>query len=80
MLHSLPSVSISKMLCYSDGLSESLMHGGKIYGSCLKDDFIDSICVKDFRDKVAMHIGQGDELMRTFSVKILKGGLLLRMA
>ena len=60
-INSLPSVSISKMLCYSDGLSESLMHGGKIYGSCLKDDFIDSICVKDFRDKVAMHIGQGDD-------------------
>lgn len=57
----LPSVPIAKMLCYSDGLSESLLRDGKLYASCLKEDFIDSICVKDFRDKVKERIGKGDD-------------------
>ncbi|MBP1680287.1 MAG: response regulator receiver domain protein [Proteobacteria bacterium] len=60
-VNTLPSVPIAKMLCYSDGLSESMISGGKFYASCLKEDFIDSICVKDFRDKVAMRIGKGDD-------------------
>lgn len=58
---SLPSVPIAKMLCYSDGLSESSTSDGKLYASYLKEDFIDSICVKDFRDKVSARIGKGDD-------------------
>jgi len=57
----LPSVPIAKMLCYSDGLSESSTDDGKLYASYLKEDFIDSICVKDFRDKVSARIGKGDD-------------------
>lgn len=57
----LPSVPIAKMLCYSDGLSESHTADGKLYASYLKEDFIDSICVKDFRDKVSARIGKGDD-------------------
>ena len=57
----LPSVPIAKMLCYSDGLSESHTADGKLYASYLKEDFIDSICVKDFRDKVNARIGKGDD-------------------
>lgn len=60
---SLPSVPIAKMLCYSDGLSESSTSDGKLYASYLKEDFIDSICVKDFRDKVSARIGKGDDDM-----------------
>ncbi|WP_263833943.1 ATP-binding SpoIIE family protein phosphatase [Sulfurospirillum oryzae] len=60
-VNTLPSIPISKMLCYTDGLSESLIANGKLYASCLKEDFSDSICVKDFRDKVAMRIGKGDD-------------------
>jgi len=60
-VNTLPSVSIAKMLCYSDGLSESVIRGGKLYASCLKEDFIDSICVKDFRDKVVERIGKGND-------------------
>ncbi|ATB70537.1 response regulator receiver domain protein [Sulfurospirillum diekertiae] len=58
---SLPSIPIAKMLCYSDGLSESSTSDGKLYASYLKEDFIDSICVKDFRDKVSARIGKGDD-------------------
>jgi len=58
---SLPSVPIAKMLCYSDGLSESSTSDGKLYAYYLKEDFIDSICVKDFRDKVSARIGKGDD-------------------
>ena len=57
----LPSSLISKMLCYSDGLSESVTNEGVLYATCLKEDFRDSICVKDFRDKVSMRIGKGDD-------------------
>jgi len=60
-VNTLPSVPIAKMLCYSDGLSESTLKNGKLYGSCLKEDFIDSMCVKDFRDKVNDRIGKGDD-------------------
>ena len=60
-VNTLPSISIVKMLCYSDGLSESTLRNGKLYASCLKEDFIDSICVKDFRDKVSARIGKGDD-------------------
>lgn len=60
-IDTLPSVPIAKMLCYSDGLSESMLSNAKPYASCLKDDFIDSVCVKDFRDKVKARIGVGDD-------------------
>ena len=60
-VHTLPSIPIAKMLCYSDGLSESTLNDGKLYASCLKEDFIDSTCVKDFRDQVRTRIGKGDD-------------------
>jgi anti-sigma regulatory factor (Ser/Thr protein kinase) len=60
-LSSISTTSIAKMLCYSDGLSESLLSNGHAYASCLKEDFKDAFCIKDFRDKVAQRIGKGDD-------------------
>ena len=60
-VNTLPSIPIAKMLCYSDGLSESTLSDGKLYASCLKEDFINSRGVKDFRDKVRERIGKGDD-------------------
>lgn len=57
----LPAVSIAKMLCYTDGLSESLVNHQELYNRYVKSDFLDSICVKDFRDIVASRIGKGDD-------------------
>lgn len=53
--------AIVKMLCYSDGLSESLLNDEKAYASCVKQDFIEAFCVKEFHDKVNTRIGKGDD-------------------
>lgn len=60
-ISSIHTGSIAKMLCYSDGLCESLLSDGRAYAACLKDDFSDAFCVKDFRDKVSARIGKGDD-------------------
>lgn len=57
----LPSVEMKKMLCYSDGLSESFTTDGKPYGRMLKEDFINATCAKDFRDTVKERLGKGDD-------------------
>lgn len=57
----LPSFPIAKMLCYSDGLSESFLSNSTLYASYLKRDFCSSICVKDFRDIVDSRINKADD-------------------
>jgi len=69
----LPSEGMKKMLCYSDGLSESYTHDEKPYGLILADDFIQAISSKDFRDTVKERIGRGDDdLTYLYIEKVLK--------
>ena len=57
----LPSAMMKKMLCFSDGLSESFTEEGKPYGLILKEDFLKATCAKDFRDIVKNKVGKGDD-------------------
>ena len=57
----LPSAAMKKMLCFSDGLSESFTKDDKPYGLILKEDFLGATCAKDFRDIVKSRLGKGDD-------------------
>lgn len=60
-IDTLPSTSLSKLLCYSDGLSESFTKEEKPYASQMREDFMASACVEDFHAKVYQAIGRGDD-------------------
>ena len=60
-IDTLHSVSLRKMLCYSDGLSESFTQEEKPYAMQMREDFMDSSSVKEFQAKVHQAIGQGDD-------------------
>jgi len=59
--HALASDKMKKMLCYSDGLSESYTEDGKPYSFILAEDFMNATSSKDFKDIVKMRLGKGDD-------------------
>jgi len=60
-IKSLVSTQMKKMLCYTDGLSESFTQENVPYGFRLSDDFIKAISATDFRHKVKQILGKGDD-------------------
>ena len=60
-INTISSLSYTKMLCYSDGLSESFTKDAVPYGRSMKKDFLDSSCVEDFHQMVRNNIGTGDD-------------------
>ena len=69
----LHSATVKKMLCFSDGLSESSTSDGKPYGLILKEDFANATCAKDFRDIVKARLGKAeDDLTYVYVDKVQK--------
>lgn len=64
--------SIVKMLCYSDGLSESVLEDQKAYAAYLKEDFTEATCLKDFQDKVKTRIKKADDDLTYIFIQRLK--------
>ena len=60
-IDTLSTLSLCKLLCYSDGLSESFTQDDKPYAKKMRVDFLDSVCVGDFHGKVRQAIGEGDD-------------------
>ncbi len=60
-IKTLISTQVQKMICYTDGLSESAMEDGRPYNTLLKEDFKQAIDVIDFRQKVEKAIGKGED-------------------
>jgi len=60
-IKSMVSSQMKKMLCYTDGLSESFTQENVPYGFRLSDDFINAISATDFRHKVKQILGKGDD-------------------
>lgn len=60
-IDTLASMSLSKLLCYSDGLSESFTKDERPYASQMRKDFMISASVEDFHTKVYQAIGKGDD-------------------
>lgn len=60
-IKTLISTQVQKILCYSDGLSESFMSDGRPYGTLLKEDFEHTDNVIAFRHKVKERIGKGED-------------------
>lgn len=57
----MPTGSLAKLLCYSDGLSESFTQEERPYASKMREDFVASLDVEDFNEKVYRAIGKGDD-------------------
>lgn len=57
----MPTGSLAKLLCYSDGLSESFTQEEKPYALKMREDFVASLGVEDFHGKVHRAIGNGDD-------------------
>jgi len=60
-IKSLVSTQMKKMLCYTDGLSESFTKENVPYGFRLSDDFMHAISATDFRYQVKDVLGKGDD-------------------
>lgn len=60
-IKTLISTQVQKMICYTDGLSESSMSNGKPYSFLLKEDFQKAVDVIDFRQRVETAIGKGED-------------------
>ncbi len=60
-IKSLISTPIKKMLCYTDGLSESFTAENVPYGFSMADDFRRAISVAHFRNSVKNILGKGDD-------------------
>lgn len=61
LVKALISTQMHKMLCYTDGLSESFTEDGKPYALMLKEDFKEAQSLIAFRTKVQERIGNGDD-------------------
>ena len=60
-IKTLISNQVQKMICYTDGLSESSMSDGRPYSFVLKEDFKQAHDVIDFRQRVERAIGRGED-------------------
>jgi len=60
-IKSLVSTQMKKMLCYTDGLSESFTHDNEPYAFKLTEDFVQANCSTDFRQRVKRTLGKGDD-------------------
>jgi len=60
-IDTLSSISLIKLLCYSDGLSESFTQEEKPYAQQMREDFMSSSSVEEFHAKVYQAIGKGDD-------------------
>ena len=58
---SVPIGHIQKMLCYTDGLSESMTRKELMYNAQMRQDFFKSSCVKEFNTYVSEAIDKGDD-------------------
>jgi len=60
-INTLDSSLFTKMLCYTDGLSESFTKDNILYGALMREDFVNSTCIEDFNERVRQNIGTGDD-------------------
>lgn len=71
-INTLDSALFSKMLCYTDGLSESFTKENVLYGSLMREDFVNSPGIEDFNERVRQNIGKGDDDLTYIYVKKLE--------
>jgi anti-sigma regulatory factor (Ser/Thr protein kinase) len=67
-ISSAPTSNIRKILCYTDGLSESITREGIPYNMQMRQDFFDSACVGEFNDLVKKAIVKGDDDITYFYI------------
>lgn len=65
---SISTFNMRKMLCYTDGLSESMTCENTLYNKQMRQDFCNSTCVEEFNTSVKEAVGKGDDDITYFYI------------
>ncbi|MDD3343593.1 MAG: SpoIIE family protein phosphatase, partial [Sulfurospirillaceae bacterium] len=68
-IETMKAFNIHKMLCYSDGLSESIVLGDIAYNKQMRQDFFESTCVKEFNAFANTVINNADDDITYFYIQ-----------